>query len=183
MKRGVLALAIALLVVGAAAQSGSAVVAVKPGAQKEMQKAPPAAPDKEVAQPQKAPGAMKPCWRAKQWRGKGAPPCMAGRPEGKPCYMGSEARSPRMQRGERGHWPIHSCRALKAVGGMMFLGMLLCAAVNILLTILVTVDMARLGRFNGIWIPILLVAGLPGSVIYALFRIGDNLAETKAKNS
>jgi hypothetical protein len=35
--------------------------------------------------------------------------------------------------------------------------------------------MARNGRFNGLWIPVLLIAGIPGAVIYALFRIGDKI--------
>jgi hypothetical protein len=58
---------------------------------------------------------------------------------------------------------------------LLFLGFILYAALNILLTIIVSLDMARNGRFNGLWIPILLIAGIPGSVIYALFRIGDRL--------
>jgi hypothetical protein len=47
--------------------------------------------------------------------------------------------------------------------------------INILLTIIVSLDMSRLGRFNGLWIPVILMAGIPGSVIYALFRIGDTI--------
>jgi len=56
-----------------------------------------------------------------------------------------------------------------------FLGFMLLtiAIVNILLTILVCIDMSQLGRFNGLWIPILLLFGIPGTAIYALFRIGD----------
>lgn len=49
------------------------------------------------------------------------------------------------------------------------------ALVNILLTILVCMDMAQLGRFNALWIPILLVFGIPGTALYALFRIGDSI--------
>ena len=58
-----------------------------------------------------------------------------------------------------------------------FLGCMLLAMfiVNILLTILVCIDMSQLGRFNGLWIPILLLFGIPGTGIYALFRIGDNV--------
>jgi len=47
--------------------------------------------------------------------------------------------------------------------------------VNLLLTVIVSMDMAREGRFNGLWIPLLLIAGVPTSIIYALFRIGDKL--------
>jgi hypothetical protein len=55
---------------------------------------------------------------------------------------------------------------------LLLLGILL---LNILLTIIVSLDMARSGRFNGLWIPVLLLAGIPGSAIYALFRIGDRI--------
>jgi len=58
---------------------------------------------------------------------------------------------------------------------LLFLGFMLYAVLNILLTIIVSLDMARNNRFNGLWIPVLLIAGIPGSVIYALFRIGDKL--------
>ena len=47
--------------------------------------------------------------------------------------------------------------------------------INILLTIIVSLDMARIGRFNGLWIPVILLAGIPGSIIYALFRISDTI--------
>jgi p-aminobenzoyl-glutamate transporter AbgT len=57
-----------------------------------------------------------------------------------------------------------------------FLAMVL---VNILLTILIGLDMAKRARFNGLWIAIVLVTGLPGSAVYALFRIGDSIAEVK----
>jgi hypothetical protein len=32
---------------------------------------------------------------------------------------------------------------------------------------------------SGMWIPILLLAGIPGTAMYALFRIGDAVAEAK----
>ncbi|MBN1129458.1 MAG: hypothetical protein JXA71_10755 [Chitinispirillaceae bacterium] len=59
--------------------------------------------------------------------------------------------------------------------GILLTGLLLWGIINILLTIIVSVDMTRNGRFNGLWIPVLLIAGIPGSIIYALFRIGDRL--------
>jgi hypothetical protein len=58
---------------------------------------------------------------------------------------------------------------------------LVFAIVNLLLTILISLDMARLGRFNGLWIPIILLMGVPGSIIYALFRLGDNLLTLNLK--
>jgi|WetSurMetagenome_2_1015567.scaffolds.fasta_scaffold169278_2 hypothetical protein len=59
--------------------------------------------------------------------------------------------------------------------GIMFIGILLWGIINILLTIIVSLDMTKNGRFNGLWIPVLLIAGIPGSIIYALFRIGDKI--------
>jgi p-aminobenzoyl-glutamate transporter AbgT len=55
---------------------------------------------------------------------------------------------------------------------LLLLGFIL---INILLTIIVSLDMARIGRFNGLWIPVVLLAGIPASMIYALFRIGDRI--------
>ena len=58
----------------------------------------------------------------------------------------------------------------------LFLGFLLAMVlVNILLTVLVSMDMAALGRFNALWIPVLLLCGIPGTALYALFRIGDQM--------
>jgi hypothetical protein len=53
--------------------------------------------------------------------------------------------------------------------------MLMIVVVNILLTIIVSLDMVRMGRFNGLWLPVVLLVGIPGSMIYALFRIGDKI--------
>jgi len=57
---------------------------------------------------------------------------------------------------------------------------IIMALLNILLTILVCADMAKLGAFKAIWIPIILLFGIPGTGLYALFRIGDMIkAATK----
>jgi hypothetical protein len=64
------------------------------------------------------------------------------------------------------HFPMHGFFKL------LFLGMFI---VNILLTVIVSLDMARGGRFNGLWIPVVLIAGIPGSIIYSLFRLGDKI--------
>jgi hypothetical protein len=61
--------------------------------------------------------------------------------------------------------------------GILFLGILLWGIINILLTVIVSLDMTKNGRFNGLWIPVLLIAGIPGSIIYALFRIGDKIPD------
>jgi hypothetical protein len=65
------------------------------------------------------------------------------------------------------HCPMHR--------HLFLLLLLIGGIVNILLTIIVSLDMARNNRFNGLWIPVLLIAGIPGSAIYALFRIGDKI--------
>lgn len=77
--------------------------------------------------------------------------------------------------GPFGMRPHHMFMARKMFKAAI-LGMVL---VNVLLTILVGLDMAKRSRFNGLWIAILLIAGIPGSAVYALFRIGDSIAEVK----
>jgi p-aminobenzoyl-glutamate transporter AbgT len=67
----------------------------------------------------------------------------------------------------------------KMVFGMLFLGMMLILTVNILLTILIGLDMKKRGIFNGLWIPLLLIAGIPVSIVYAIFRLGDVVGEKK----
>jgi hypothetical protein len=69
--------------------------------------------------------------------------------------------------------------AAKMVFGMLFLGMMLILTVNILLTILVGQDMKKRGTFNGLWIAPLLIAGIPVSIVYAMFRLGDVAGEKK----
>jgi hypothetical protein len=72
------------------------------------------------------------------------------------------------------HHPMfHRIIVLKVFAGMFFLCFLLFATVNVLLTVLVSLDMKKRGTFNGLWIPLLIIAGIPVSAIYALFRIGD----------
>jgi hypothetical protein len=53
--------------------------------------------------------------------------------------------------------------------------------INVLLTIIVSLDMARLGKFKGLWVPIILLAGIPGSIIYALLRIADSIDHFNVK--
>jgi hypothetical protein len=66
----------------------------------------------------------------------------------------------------------HHAFFMHAFFKLLLLGFFL---INILLTIIVSLDMARGGRFNGLWIPVILLAGIPASMIYALFRIGDRI--------
>jgi hypothetical protein len=114
--------------------------------------------------------------------------CMMGKMSNQPDPMGEKC-CPNMQPGacknmcpwprmNSSHWLLKFI-LLKVCCGMMFLCALLCLTVNILLTILVTQDMKRRASFNGLWIPLLLIAGIPTSIIYGLFRIGDLI---KGKN-
>jgi hypothetical protein len=59
--------------------------------------------------------------------------------------------------------------------GLFLVFFLVFVLVNILLTILVCMDMAALGRFNALWVPVLLLCGIAGTALYALFRIGDQI--------
>ena len=82
------------------------------------------------------------------------------------------------------NWRMHamagmSPRHMMMVHKFFHLFIFLILVVNILLTILVSLDMAKRAKFNGLWIPILLIVGIPGTAIYALFRIGDSIAEAK----
>ena len=64
---------------------------------------------------------------------------------------------------------------------LLFLGALLMVVINILLTIIVAVDMSRIGKFNGLWIALALLAGIPGTAVYALFRVGDAIERARMK--
>jgi len=72
-------------------------------------------------------------------------------------------------------YPGHHLRKL------LFLGALLMIVINILLTIIVAVDMSRIGKFNGLWIALALLAGIPGTALYALFRVGDAIERARTK--
>jgi hypothetical protein len=78
---------------------------------------------------------------------------------------------------------IHDFRGflfVKLAVGLAFLGFLAYMTLNILLTVLVVLDMKQRACFNGLWIPLLLIAGIPVSIIYALFRLGDCVKEKRA---
>ena len=55
----------------------------------------------------------------------------------------------------------------------MGLLMAICAIVHILLSIWVYMDIRKLNRGSGIWIVIVLLAGLLGALVYAVVRLGD----------
>lgn len=128
---------------------------------------------------------------------KGKQPDGPGRLASPPCAIGEHAGPEfgcpwkkakeegrlwkRHEEGKGRQLRYHRFLVLKAFAGMMFLGLIAYAAVNVLLTILVSIDMARLGRFNGLWIPILLLVGIPGTALYALFRIGDIMRNAQTR--
>ena len=98
-----------------------------------------------------------------------------GDPMGPGCKMGQECRMCPMP-GMR----LHGCMA-RHVHRLMFLGLLIMGILYILLSIIVAMDMSRIGKFNGIWIAVTLLCGVPGTAIYAMFRIGDAIERVKQK--
>ncbi|MHC4206729.1 MAG: hypothetical protein ACYSTT_18910 [Planctomycetota bacterium] len=58
--------------------------------------------------------------------------------------------------------------------GVLGLILVICVIVRILLAVWVYMDIRQLGRGSGIWIVIVLLAGLLGALVYAVVRLGDN---------
>ena len=102
-----------------------------------------------------------PCCRPEMRMG---PHCWAPMP-GQQCGQWCGPQFPR-----RHHFP-----AGRVFAGFFVLGLLLYSAMNILLTIIVTRDMLRNKCFAGLWIPVILIAGIPGTALYALLRIADGV--------
>ena len=59
-------------------------------------------------------------------------------------------------------------------GGALGLLVFICVIVRILAAIWVYMDIRQLNRGSGIWIVIVLLAGLLGLLVYAVVRLGDN---------
>jgi len=57
--------------------------------------------------------------------------------------------------------------------GLLGLLLAICVIVRILLAVWVYMDIRQLGSGSGIWIVIVLLAGLLGALVYAVVRIGD----------
>lgn len=137
--------------------------------------------------PMPAPDSMQrhPCMMMKDGKDQMMAPAMLGQCTGemanaKCCHHMQAGACPNACRGPM--FPGHRFAmflAAKMVFGMLFLGMMLILTVNILLTILVGRDMKKRGTFNGLWIPLLLIAGIPVSIVYAVFRLGDVMGEKK----
>jgi len=120
---------------------------------------------------------------------------MCGQMAGKACCMQQGMMTGHEWGGMRGHgfgpmfqngmgWRMHGGAGMHPRLMMMHhrlfhLALLALLCANILLTVLVGLDMTKRAKFNGLWIPILLIAGIPGSAVYALFRIGDSIADAK----
>jgi uncharacterized membrane-anchored protein len=50
------------------------------------------------------------------------------------------------------------------------LTLLFCGILHLLFTIVVFRDMQKRGTVNGLWIPIVLIGGVCGALVYALMR-------------
>ncbi|HMD68898.1 MAG TPA: hypothetical protein VKF42_08470 [Chitinivibrionales bacterium] len=111
------------------------------------------------------------CMQQGQWPGRRWDGPMAG-PGFNPMFQNGPGWRFNGPAGMHPHFMVKAHKLFHAA-------LLAMVLVNILLTILVGLDMAKRSRFNGLWIAIVLVAGLPGSAVYALFRIGDGIAEVK----
>jgi hypothetical protein len=111
------------------------------------------------------------CAQQGPWAGRGWNGMMARQGFG-PMFQNGQGCRANGACGMRPHFMVMGHRLIHAA----ILAFLL---LNILLTVLVSLDMAKRAKFNGLWIPILLVAGMPGSAVYALFRLGDIVAEAK----
>lgn len=119
-----------------------------------------------------------------------APPADAGRPssEMQNCPSGSECSSEdRGESGRRHEWagredcgwsrgekscPFSGPHRFVCIVGML---LLLMAGLHGLLAYIVGHDVAEAG-LSKLWILVALAAGLPGTAVYALFRIGNMVA-------
>ena len=72
-----------------------------------------------------------------------------------------QCSNPAMQ---RGCW--QACRFLRCAIGFL-------AVIHILLAFWVFTDIRKRGEGHGVFIVIALLAGVPGTILYALVRIGD----------
>lgn len=86
-----------------------------------------------------------------------------------------------MDQGKMHCAPMNGCKICRHPrrACAMLIGLL--AVLNLLLTILVILDMTKTKRFNGLWIPLVLIVGIPCTALYALFRIGDNVKPAEEK--
>jgi hypothetical protein len=95
-------------------------------------------------------------------------------------YSGADWRHSPMAAGMMFHGMKHS-RLIPAL--FILACMTAMLLVNIVLTILVSLDMAQRHAFVGLWVPVLLLVGVPGTALYALFRIGDLIRSASEKKA
>jgi|WetSurMetagenome_2_1015567.scaffolds.fasta_scaffold00072_13 hypothetical protein len=159
-----------VLIVGAGIGMAAAETAVPaaPAASSDSFQAAGTAPCPAMGMGHKGWGMMRGPWEGRHWDGAG--------PMGPGCANPMFQNCPGFRHGFAGSMHPHAFFLAKKLVHAAFLALLL---VNILLTILVGLDMAKRARFNGLWIAIVLIGGLPASAVYALFRIGDGIAEAK----
>jgi hypothetical protein len=71
-------------------------------------------------------------------------------------------------------WPgIEVKSEIRCVLGVLKAALILWAVCNILLAAWVYTDIRKLGQGHGIFIALVLLAGFPAAILYALVRIGD----------
>lgn len=66
---------------------------------------------------------------------------------------------------------------MKHLGCALRFLLLLAAIINIILAFWVYSDVRKRGKGRGIFIVLVLLAGLPAAILYALVRIGDRVGE------
>ena len=70
---------------------------------------------------------------------------------------------------------VHDPRGHHNKEGFVFV--LICVVLNILLTVWVYQDIRARSAGSGLWIPVTLISGFFGALLYLLARLGDNKAE------
>jgi hypothetical protein len=77
--------------------------------------------------------------------------------------------------------PMPACpmqaSCMKHLGCALRFLLLLAAIINIILAFWVYSDVRKRGKGRGIFIVLVLLAGLPAAILYALVRIGDRVGE------
>jgi hypothetical protein len=85
----------------------------------------------------------------------------------------------RMRSKHRGHGPN--------MGGILAIFLIGCFVVNVLMAIWVYTDIRLRDTGSGIWIVVVLLAGIPGAIAYAVVRLGDirmaNTGTTRSRKS
>jgi hypothetical protein len=80
-----------------------------------------------------------------------------------------------LDQGPRAMWKqrMHRFLPLLVLVKLMALCAVVCFVIHVLLTIIVFNDMRARRTMNGLWIVLVLISGVCGAVVYALFRMGE----------